>query len=83
MGSDTLQNRACCSQAQRFDVDKNQNSPLFGVIIEGEKMTVKVQKARVKYMLLGVPTKYKALLRSILCTSYSEILWFIKESFNG
>lgn len=43
--------QACYSQAQWLDVDKPQNSPLFGVI-DQKKDDRKLQKPRVKYMLL-------------------------------
>lgn len=44
--------QAYYSQAQWLDVDKPQNNPLFGVIDQKKKDDRKVQKPRVKYMLL-------------------------------
>lgn len=69
-------------QAQRRDADKKQNSPLFGVVTDQRKMTVEVQQASVNYMFLQVPIKYTILSITKPYISYSEISWFIKESFN-
>lgn len=69
-------------QAQQLDAYKKQNSPLFGVVTDQRKMTVEVQQASVNYMFLQVPIKYTILSITKPYISYSEISWFIKESFN-